>query len=375
MAVTSDKVRIAGGSAIRLVNFPDSYGWDDWETREPLEVQTYADAVAGPVKHLRIDGRAAISGAIYDAGGQLIRVSERQSHLGRATINSQTLPVPQPRAVLKGSYIYAGLAIPPFGHVLIEFLSRLWWINSLADLSDRRLLLHPYLGVMGTPLELPSALRSLLNLVRPDAPTRYLRTPWVRAFTSMLGLRAGQVSIVPNKGARIEQVQVASPAISVNGAAHRAFPRIYRLLADRICGDMRADGRRVYLSRSRLRWDKRRAVNETELEALLAQHGFEIVYPEQIPLADQVRLMRQADVVAGCGGSAMHMVCFARPGTRALVLDARAVNNQFAIEQVCGIRATHLWMGSKTPFRGLSEWTIDLDMVRRHLPAVTEPVV
>lgn len=373
--MVTENCRLAGDGAIRLVGFPGSYALDDWEMKGPLSVQTYVGAVATPVKHLRVEGRPTVSGAIYDSVGRLVVDSERKSHRWRVAINPETLQSPLPMSVLKGNYVYAGLAIPPFGHVLIEFLSRLWWIESLGDLSRRHLLLHPYRGTKGAPLDLPLALKPLVNWFRRDSPTSYLRTAWVSAVIDLLGLRPNNVSIIPVRGARIARLTVGSPVISVNGAAHRAFPRIYDRLADRVCADMRPDGRRIYLSRAKLGSSKRRAGNETELEALLVQHGFQIVYPEMLPLAEQIKMMRHADVVAGCGGSAMHMLCFARPGTRALVLDVRAVNNQFAIEQVRGVRATHLWMGTDSPYQGRSEWTIDLDLVRRHLHSVIDPAV
>lgn len=369
--MASDSVRMAGGGGIRLVGFPDAYDLDDWEQKGPVSVETYRGATASPTQLKRSEGRPQVSGAVYDNEGRLIRQSERQTHRGRASINPHKLGAPPPPgSVLRGNYVYAGLAIRPFGHVLIEFLSRLWWIENIDDLAGMRLLVQPYLGLNSPTVALPRYLKGLITWVNPDANARFLQTPWLGGFLELLGLSPRQITFVPAKGARIESLTVASPVISINGAAHAAFPRIYNRIADRVCGDSRPDGRRVYLSRAKLKSNKRMAVNEARLEALLSEHGFSVVYPERLPLADQIRLMRNADVVAGCGGSAMHMLCFARPGTRALVLDVRAANNQFAIEQVHGIRATHLWMGGRSPYRAKATWQIDLDMVRRQLPAI-----
>jgi len=366
----SDSIRFAAGGAIRLVDFPASFVFDDWEQKGGVAVRTYDGVVATPVRR---EGRTSVAGAIYDSGGTLIKESERQAERGRASANAEVLPTAPPTARLRGSYIFAGLAIRPFGHVLVEFLSRLWWVDNLEDLSGQRILMQPYRGTAHPSLNLPMPLQRLLDRVRTNANTRYLETPWFAGFLDLLGLAPDQVSFIPAQGARIERLTIASPVITVNGAAHAAFPRIYDRIAERACGNIVPDGRRVYLSRAKLRSNKRRAVNETELQAYLVEQGFQIVYPEQLPLVEQIRLIRNADVVSGCGGSAMHMLSFARPGTRALVLDSRAINNQFAIEQVRGIRATHLWMGSRKPFRSSSEWRIDLDMVRRHLPSVIAP--
>lgn len=364
--------RLVGRGALRLIGFPDAYSKTDWVADGPLSVRRYHGALATPVGRIRGRGPAIITGAIHEADGRLIQESERRAGRGRTAGNPATIdPKAIPSRVLSGDWIYAGLAVPPFGHVLIEFLSRLWWVEDLGTLADQRLLCHPYREA--TEPEPPPLLAAILNRFRPTGRARYLEAPWVRGFLDLLGIEPRRIAFVPSVGARLEALTVASPVITVNGDAHPAFTRIYGRLAAQVCGNLRPDGRRIYLSRSGLASDKRRAVNETDLEALLAAAGFMIVHPQRMALAEQIKMMRHADVVVGCGGSAMHMLCFARPGTRALVLDVRAVNNQFAIEQVCGIRATHLWMGSDMPYRGLQEWTIDLDMVRRHLPLVLAP--
>ena len=59
--------------------------------------------------------------------------------------------------------------------------------------------------------------------------------------------------------------------------------------------------RRVFLGR---RSAKRACINAEELVAEFTAAGFEVVYPEDHPLADQVAMVRRAEVVAGYAGSA-----------------------------------------------------------------------
>ena len=73
-------------------------------------------------------------------------------------------------------------------------------------------------------------------------------------------------------------------------------------------------------------------------------------------------------MIAGCDGSALHNVAFARPGTRVLAFDSRVIENQLAIEQACGLRSRHLWMGGRMPYsKPPADWPIDLERVRRNL--------
>jgi capsular polysaccharide biosynthesis protein len=72
--------------------------------------------------------------------------------------------------------------------------------------------------------------------------------------------------------------------------------------------------RRIYVSR---RDDpKRRMLNEGELERDLAARGFHIVRPQTLPVADQIALFRDADVIAAPTGAALANILFCKPTAR-----------------------------------------------------------
>jgi hypothetical protein len=70
-----------------------------------------------------------------------------------------------------------------------------------------------------------------------------------------------------------------------------------------------AKRRNLYLSRAGAR--ERRLVNESEISALLAERGFEIVQAAQLSFAEQVSLFRDAAAVVGCHGAGFANVVFA----------------------------------------------------------------
>lgn len=77
-------------------------------------------------------------------------------------------------------------------------------------------------------------------------------------------------------------------------------------------------GSRVYLSRRGV--SNRSLTNEQECENAFKARGFTIVRPEELSFAAQVRLLSEAEYVAGPAGTAIHNVVFSRRGADLKVL-------------------------------------------------------
>ena len=52
----------------------------------------------------------------------------------------------------------------------------------------------------------------------------------------------------------------------------------------------------------------RRIAREAELDQLLLDRGWTVMYPEQLPVNEQLRQLRQSQVIAGPLGSAFHLL-------------------------------------------------------------------
>ena len=63
---------------------------------------------------------------------------------------------------------------------------------------------------------------------------------------------------------------------------------------------------------SRRRQDRRKLVNEQEVERLFEAYGYRLAFPEDLPIQDQIALFKNATAVAGCSGSAMYSVIYGR---------------------------------------------------------------
>ena len=65
---------------------------------------------------------------------------------------------------------------------------------------------------------------------------------------------------------------------------------------------------KVYVSRSMLPEHYRQLEGEKELEELLLECGWSICYPEKLSLSQQLEVLASARVLAGCTGSAFHLL-------------------------------------------------------------------
>jgi hypothetical protein len=97
--------------------------------------------------------------------------------------------------------------------------------------------------------------------------------------------------------------------------------------------------RRICLSRKHVEKQTRSAVRffkeRALFEAMAARRGYEIVYPETLSLAEQIRLMAEAKIQIGEHGSAQHASLFSASGTT--VGTIHPMNNiQMQIGRLCG---------------------------------------
>lgn len=96
-----------------------------------------------------------------------------------------------------------------------------------------------------------------------------------------------------------------------------ALQLVRKLLVTRL-GEITAESkRRLFLRRT---GKSRPMINATEIEAMLQEQGFEIIEPEALSFADQVRLFSNAELIVSQGGAALGNIIFAPAGCHVIVL-------------------------------------------------------
>lgn len=227
---------------------------------------------------------------------------------------------PVPRALT-----LTGVHTSNFGHWLLEFLPRVWaaarrdGFDEVTILVDARM--HPQLRP------------ALEFFVGPSHPIRELE-PWEAVRVEELWTCSSIVyfPVGPRPGESENDDPLPIDAEAFAAVVEWIRPRLEALSVHR-------GGRRVYLSRQDSQ--HRRLVNRQEVEAFFADRGFEIYDPGALPFVEQLRRIREADVVVGPDGSAMWLAFLAERGTRVGYL-----NNPF-LEEHWWVQANHLALGHR----------------------------
>ena len=86
------------------------------------------------------------------------------------------------------------------------------------------------------------------------------------------------------------------------------------------------------MSKTNLKHAYHSAINEDEVCDVLLNEGVEIVFPETLPIAEQIALWRNRRFIIGIVGSALHTSCFSPPGAKIVGLNVRP-----SIHSNCGL--------------------------------------
>lgn len=349
---SSRPVRDGATGQSRLLHVPPDEVIAPLHMDLPVALSTYDDAIAFPLTTR--PGKPRIFGAVYERDGRLVPDSERPKRNRSWRTNPSRLRGPGSSSPVRvpGRTFYAGHFRPGFGHVLVETLPR-FWPDLDYDTFDQFALYPTRAGLTRTAPNLPRYAVDLLHA---------------------LGVRPDRSLLVSTQALQFEELVVATPAFWLrrgsNPVCAEPFRRIGDALDDRPDHDrLPTDSRRIYLSRARLRPPQRRALNEAGIEDLMRLAGFAVIHPQEHPVQTQIRMIRRADAIAGCDGSALHLGAFARPGTTLLAIDSRTVLNQLIIDDLSGLDAVHVYAVDHAIVGRTGEWEADLDRVREAMAA------
>lgn len=232
-----------------------------------------------------------------------------------------------------------------FGHLMTETVSRLWaWPQAKELVPDLKVL--------------------VCTNRRPEVMAYELGV-YVAA-----GIPAEDVVLV-HEPVRVERLLSASPMLSNPEYVHPAIVDTWRRLGDSLAAGAEGGPRpaRFFCSR---RLSKRSCHNTAEVEDVFRAAGFEIVFPEDYSLGDQVEMFRAADVVAGFAGSGLFNLCFVEKPVRVVMIrsEAYSARNEYLFASVLGHTIDSI--SSVPDKRGdfQSPFTFDLEHEGRYLAQV-----
>ena len=178
----------------------------------------------------------------------------------------------------EGSAIYLGPLLDNFGHFLLESLARAWLAEQHPETP---LVWSREVGKSGPLKSWQKDILDLLGVRNPlicvEAPARFERL------------------IIPDAGYQIQTYFHPAHADFLATVPHEPLP-----------------GRKLWLSRSKL--DTLQNESMPEVESRLADLGWTIVHPEELPIREQLAHIASAERIAAEQGSALHSIIFlARP--------------------------------------------------------------
>ncbi|ACL60304.1 glycosyltransferase 61 family protein [Methylobacterium nodulans] len=234
-----------------------------------------------------------IEDAIYappDGAGRWGVFAGGQRIAGAGDGTSASLPPPEPAP--EATYLFVGALAPHYGHFIVDTLARLWPLLVWEGPRPRLLAFTPV----------------------PAGGADY-----AAAILGQLGVRPEDVSCF-YQPMRLPRLLVPDPAFKEQAFVHRVFGDLCRAVGRSFWDGERLE-RPVYLSKTRLSSGIARIANEEAIVEELDRRGVEIVSPETLPFADQVRLFSTHRIVMGSTGSAFHTSAFAAPGRRLIGLN------------------------------------------------------
>lgn len=227
--------------------------------------------------------------------------------------------------VLDGPYFHLDCEFRGhFGHALTDQLSRLWaWRQAREAEPD---------------------LKALLVKNR-----QHVLHPFEVALYGAMGIPAADLLLVDGP-VRVERLLCATPMFSQPRYVHPAITAVWDEAARGLAAAApeRTYPDRIFLSR---RTAKRSCHNAEEVEGLFAEHGFEVVFPEEHPLAEQARMFREAGVVGGFAGSGMFGILFSDAPKRVVLVssDLYTAKNEHLIAAVRGHHVDTAWCRADLP--------------------------
>ncbi|MCR5846606.1 MAG: glycosyltransferase family 61 protein [Lachnospiraceae bacterium] len=311
-----------------------NHALEDWKKRiesdyrrlEQCQIRVISNGYILPYKRIPLTrervSRDVYAGGVLDSNGKFITGTERRKGDGVMAYECKEAYDFLPEEVIESdeTVIFGGEIIKAFGHCITDSLTRLWF---LAENPQR------YKIVFCKDIQKP--IPETFNLVMKS-----------------LGIEDNQWEVCENI-TRYANVIVPDQGWLLYYGYSDKIAKLY----DKISCNMIATqhfSKKIYLSRTR--FEKKDCFGEMYFENFYKKLGYEILYPEQLLLKDQIAAIRNATDVACTAGTLSHLLLFAKEKTKATILircnEPGALTPQFMINQMKKIDCT--WVNISNNF-------------------------
>lgn len=201
--------------------------------------------------------------------------------------------------------LYLGSINKGFGHFLWQYTNRLWAVKEYKNKNIKYAFLDR---------------KSCKGIV----------SEYVYTYMQLLGVNKEDIIII-NKPVRFKKVYV--PEVS----NERFFVSdLWGKWSDTTSANIKIDKTfdKIYLTRTAL--GERKTFGEDVVEKIFAKNGFKVFSPEKLPLTEQIALVANCKVLAGCAGTALHLALFMKSGGTVIQIkrNSKYADNIFAQYQI-----------------------------------------
>jgi len=238
-------------------------------------------------KHYRYITR----GCIYDSFGNKNLLSERIGVIGGDHVTALNPEFSRPKTWFKnrkeGNSLLLGIWMSHYGHFITETLSRLWIYNEIDQYEN--LYIYPFIFGKGkTELK-----------------------PYQAYFLGLLGIPSHKIKTLRNYTS-FEKITIPEQGWIANGRVSSGIHSIYKKIREaHLSNNISYD--RVFLSRRKSTYN--RVINVSEVETIFELNNFSVIYPEELPIREQLIIYANCEVMAGFSGTALHNCVFSREET------------------------------------------------------------
>ena len=199
--------------------------------------------------------------------------------------------------------VFIGNVYPQFGHFLLEHLNRAW-----ALLDEKYRNMHVV----------------LINNQDVNPVPEYMFV-----FLELMGVAREKI-IILNQTTQFKNVYVPYQGYNLPVYSCPEFGKTFDFMAQNV-SDCDQSFDKIYLSRDAMK--ERRTRGEKFVSKIFEDNGFKVIYPETLPLVQQIALVKNAKVLAGCAGTALHLAVFMKPGGTVIQIKRNKKNKDNASAQ------------------------------------------
>ena len=296
-----------------------------------LTLTSLPDALCMPDQIVLAREGAGVAGEVFIVDASFSSAAERGNHREILRLDDDGFRIRRSAARferLPGAHLFLDCYHRShFGHFLVDVMSMAWAFDKAREL-----------GVSGL---------KVLTTAEP--------APFIFPLLNAMGI--SREAIVPvRRPIQCERLLVADKCFLTQGYTSPTAVQTWRRIRDAL--DRGSGPERIYVSRSRQAL--RRLRNESAVEAIFAARGFAIVYPEDLPIEQQVTLWANARLVAGSAGSNMFGLAFQRRLERVLQINSpNLVQFSELMLQAESTSATTIYVGRAHGVDPHAPWSVD----------------